>query len=108
LLWNLKVFPQNSHDLALSGVVGWAGLGVERKPDEGDWEVERGGVAEKEGLEPGWKGCSSRCMGLLGDRGGEAPVGLPASSRSLLEKSMAGGGSRTTELSRITLSKVLG
>lgn len=52
--------------------------------------MERGGVAENGGLEPGWNGCSSRCigLGLLGERGGEPPVALPASSRRRREKSM--------------------
>lgn len=86
-----------------------AGLGVEREPD-GDWEVDRGGVAVKGGLEPGWNGCSSRCigLGLLGDRGGEPTVAFPASSRRRLEKSMLWGGSKGTEFSLITLSKALG
>lgn len=72
--------------------------------------MERGGVAENGGLEPGWNGCSIRCigLGLLGERGGEAPVAFPASSRRRLEKSMLGGGSSGTELSLITLSKALG
>lgn len=70
----------------------------------------RGGVAENGGFEPGWNGCRSRCigLGLLGERGGDAPVAFPASSRSRLEKSMLEGGSSGTELSLITLSKALG
>lgn len=82
---------------------------MEREPD-GDCDVERGGVAENGGLEPGWKGCSSRCigLGLLGDKGGEAPAAFPASSRRRLEKSILGGVSSGTEFSLITLSKALG
>lgn len=72
--------------------------------------MERGGVAENGGLEPGWNGCSSLCigLGLLGERGGEAPVAFPASSRRRLEKSMLGGVSSGTEFSLNTLSKALG
>lgn len=71
----------------------------------------RGGVLRKGDLGPGWKGLvfKSRCIGvaLLGDRGGVAPLEFPASSRSLLEKSMDCD-SRAMGVSRITLSKALG
>lgn len=97
LLWNLKVFPQNSQDLDLTG--GWEGGGAGRGG--------RGGVARKGGLLPGWNGCSNLCIGLgrFGDNGGLEV--FPANSRSRLEKSIAGG-SMAMGLSRSTLSKALG
>lgn len=80
-----------------------------------DWEPEgdcmegRGGVERKGGLVPDWNGCSSLCigLGLLGERGGDDPEVLPASSLNLREKSIAGG-SIGMGLRRSTLSKALG
>lgn len=110
LLWNLKVFPQNSQALDFMGVLGcWgSGVGVDWEP-EGDCMDGSGGVERKGGLAPAWNGCRSLCMGLgrLGERGGLDPEVLPASSLSLREKSIAGG-SRGMGLSRSTLSKALG
>jgi len=81
-------------------MVGWEGGGA-------DCRGGRGGVARNGGLLPGWKGCSNLCIGLgrLGDKGGLEV--LPASSRSLREKSIAGG-SIAMGFSRSTLSKALG
>lgn len=100
LLWNLKVFPQNSQDLLLAwvcgGVVLLGGIGG------------NGGVLIKGDLGLGWKGFSRRCIGLprFGDTGGGVEL-FPASSRSLREKSIAGD-SIAIGFKRITLSKALG
>lgn len=103
LLWNLKVLPQNSQDLALFCVCGGVVLlgGTDGS----------GGVLRKGDLGPGWKGLGfkSRCIGvaLLGDSGGVVLLLFPASSRNLLEKSMDCD-SMAMGVSRITLSKALG
>lgn len=83
LLWNLKVLPQNSHDLLFGRRLRW------RRATGG---MGAAAACSGTGLGLGWKGFRSRCIGLPrpGDTGGGVELGCPPARGSRREKSMAG------------------